>query len=110
VQTPRTMAQFFGERLRFDLQLIGSLQSDALHLKKILAEHVTEHGDRPASVLMLTGPEGDFTPAELEPGPQPRLPADYGLARLSFASRQRLSVASACSPTNCWRHDSANEM
>lgn len=50
---------------RFDLQLIGSLQSDALHLKQILAEHVAEHGDRPASVLMLIGPEGDFTPAEL---------------------------------------------
>lgn len=65
VATPRTIAQFFGERPRFDLQLIGSLQSDALHLKKILSEHVAEHGDRPASVLMLIGPEGDFTPAEL---------------------------------------------
>lgn len=65
VRTPRTMAQFFGERPRFDLQLIGSLQSDALHLKRILAEHVAEHGERPASVLMLIGPEGDFTPAEL---------------------------------------------
>ena len=65
VATPRTLAQFFGERSRFDLQLIGSLQSDALHLKKILGEHVAEHGDRPASVLMLIGPEGDFTPAEL---------------------------------------------
>ncbi|HSH38913.1 MAG TPA: 16S rRNA (uracil(1498)-N(3))-methyltransferase [Chthoniobacterales bacterium] len=65
VATPRTMAQFFSERPCFDLQLIGSLQSDAFHLKKILAEHVAEHGDRPASVLMLIGPEGDFTPAEL---------------------------------------------
>ena len=64
-ETPRTLAQFFGERPRFDLQLIGSLQSDALHLKQILAEHVAEHGDRPANVLMLIGPEGDFTPAEL---------------------------------------------
>ena len=65
VAPPRTMAEFFRERPRFDLQLIGSLQSDALHLKTILAEHVTEHGDRPASVFMLIGPEGDFTPAEL---------------------------------------------
>lgn len=65
VGVPRTLAQFFSERLRFDLQLIGSLQSDALHLKKILSEHVAEHSDRPASVLMLIGPEGDFTPAEL---------------------------------------------
>jgi 16S rRNA (uracil1498-N3)-methyltransferase len=60
-----SLPQFFKEHRRFDLQLIGSLQSDAVHLKKILAEYAAEHGDRPASVLMLVGPEGDFTPAEL---------------------------------------------
>jgi 16S rRNA (uracil1498-N3)-methyltransferase len=49
----------------FDLRLIGSLQPDALHLKKILAEHTNDHQQLPASVLMLIGPEGDFTPAEL---------------------------------------------
>jgi 16S rRNA (uracil1498-N3)-methyltransferase len=48
-----------------DLRLIGSLQSDAKHLKKILANYQNAHGHRPASVLMLVGPEGDFTPAEL---------------------------------------------
>ena len=47
------------------LSLIGSLQSDAQHLKKILTTFVQEHGDRPTHVLMLIGPEGDFTPAEL---------------------------------------------
>jgi 16S rRNA (uracil1498-N3)-methyltransferase len=65
VHVPQTMAQFFQQSRRFDLQLIGSLQSDAVHLKKILAEYSAEHGDRPTSVLMLVGPEGDFTPAEL---------------------------------------------
>jgi len=65
VQTPQSLAQFFQHPRRFDLQLIGSLQSDAIHLKKILADYSAEHGDRPASVLMLVGPEGDFTPAEL---------------------------------------------
>jgi 16S rRNA (uracil1498-N3)-methyltransferase len=65
VQAPQTMSQFFQQSRRFDLQLIGSLQSDAVHLKKILAEYSAEHGDRPATVLMLIGPEGDFTPAEL---------------------------------------------
>lgn len=65
VHVPQTMAQFFQQPRRFDLQLIGSLQSDAVHLKKILAEYLAEHGDRPTSVLMLVGPEGDFTPAEL---------------------------------------------
>jgi 16S rRNA (uracil1498-N3)-methyltransferase len=65
VETPQSLAQFFQEHRRFDLQLIGSLQSDAVHLKKILAEYCAEHGNRPVSVLMLVGPEGDFTPAEL---------------------------------------------
>lgn len=51
--------------VHFDLQLIGSLQPDAQHLKKILAEYSGSHGDRPKTVLMLVGPEGDFTPAEL---------------------------------------------
>jgi 16S rRNA (uracil1498-N3)-methyltransferase len=65
VQTPQPLAQFFQNHRGFDLQLIGSLQSDAVHLKKILAQFSTEHGDRPTNVLMLVGPEGDFTPAEL---------------------------------------------
>jgi len=65
VHAPQRISQFFAERRRFDLQLIGSLQSDAVHLKKILADYEHEHGDRPCSVLMLVGPEGDFTPAEL---------------------------------------------
>src|SRR5204862_5497815 len=48
-----------------DLRLIGSLQPDAQHFKKILADYSSEHQHRPRSVLMLVGPEGDFTPAEL---------------------------------------------
>jgi 16S rRNA (uracil1498-N3)-methyltransferase len=65
VQAARTLAQFFQDNRRFDLQLIGSLQSDAVHLKKILAQFSAEHRDRPTNVLMLVGPEGDFTPTEL---------------------------------------------
>jgi 16S rRNA (uracil1498-N3)-methyltransferase len=65
VRTPRKLSEFFAEGARFDLQLIGSLQSDARHLKKILADYSAEHRQLPTSVLMLVGPEGDFTPAEL---------------------------------------------
>src|SRR5262249_2795722 len=45
---------------QFDLRLIGSLQPDAVHLKRILGDHVDQHRDRPKSVLMMVGPEGDF--------------------------------------------------
>jgi 16S rRNA (uracil1498-N3)-methyltransferase len=66
VHTPRKLAEFFsGIEESFDLRLIGSLQPDAEHLKKILADYSREHESRPRGVLMLIGPEGDFTPAEL---------------------------------------------
>jgi 16S rRNA (uracil1498-N3)-methyltransferase len=79
VQTPRKLKEFFsvatGPRsvatshsdvpTTYDLRLIGSLQPDALHLKHILSEFRERHGDRPQNVLMMVGPEGDFTPAEL---------------------------------------------
>ena len=65
VHPPKKVRDFFNGAARHDLQLIGSLQSDAVHLKKVLTEYEDEHGGRPESVLMCIGPEGDFTPAEL---------------------------------------------
>src|SRR5881296_2446491 len=67
VRTPKKLAELFSMSAveSFDLRLIGSLQPDAQHLKKILADYASEHQHRPQSVLMLVGPEGDFTPAEL---------------------------------------------
>jgi 16S rRNA (uracil1498-N3)-methyltransferase len=66
VHAPKKLAEFFSTLdLPFDLRLIGSLQPDAQHLKRILKIYSSEHGDRARSVLMLVGPEGDFTPAEL---------------------------------------------
>jgi len=66
VHAPKKLAEFFSTPDQpFDLRLIGSLQPDAQQLKKILETYSGEHGDRPRSVLMLVGPEGDFTPAEL---------------------------------------------
>jgi 16S rRNA (uracil1498-N3)-methyltransferase len=66
VQTPKKLADFFSaSEQAFDLRLIGSLQPGAQHLKKILEIYSSEQGSRPRSVLMLVGPEGDFTPAEL---------------------------------------------
>src|SRR5216117_1863649 len=65
VHAPRKLAEFFATSATFDLHLIGSLQPGAQHLKRILADYSSEHQHLPESVLMLIGPEGDFTPAEL---------------------------------------------
>jgi 16S rRNA (uracil1498-N3)-methyltransferase len=73
VHVPRTPNDFFATAPAYDLRLIGSLQPGAIHLKKVLADYKREdEGDRggkgrarPASVLMVVGPEGDFTPAEI---------------------------------------------
>jgi 16S rRNA (uracil1498-N3)-methyltransferase len=69
VQVPQKLTQFFEahsqRQPQQQLRLIGSLQPDARHLKKILAEFSEQHRHLPASALMLVGPEGDFTPAEL---------------------------------------------
>lgn len=61
VHPPRSPEAFLAAAGRYDLRLIGSLQPGARHLKELLAELPA----RPASVLMLIGPEGDFTPAEI---------------------------------------------
>lgn len=68
VDKPVTVERFFqslpastgGETL----PLIASLQPDSRHFKKILAEHQEHHGCKPSTVIILVGPEGDFTPAE----------------------------------------------
>jgi 16S rRNA (uracil1498-N3)-methyltransferase len=65
VHAPQKLKDFFSHAGAVDLRLIGSLQPDAVHLKKILSDYVEQHRDRPKRVLMMVGPEGDFTPAEL---------------------------------------------
>ena len=66
VHPPKKLADFFSASEQpFDLRLIGSLQPDARNLKSILEMYLGQHTGRPRRVLMLVGPEGDFTPAEL---------------------------------------------
>jgi 16S rRNA (uracil1498-N3)-methyltransferase len=61
---PITPKQFFAELDHSELSLIASLQSDARSFKGVLANFQEQHGRRAKSVLILVGPEGDFTPAE----------------------------------------------
>ncbi len=59
IEPPRKATEFFANAGKFDLKLIASLQPGAQPLKQILPAQM------PASVLVLIGPEGDFTPAEI---------------------------------------------
>jgi 16S rRNA (uracil1498-N3)-methyltransferase len=59
IHAPRPARAFLEAPGQFDLKLIGSLQPGSKLLKDILGNL------RPATALILIGPEGDFTPAEL---------------------------------------------
>ena len=65
IHLPQTPKEFFHANPRFDLMLIASLQPDSLHFKKVLEEYYSAQNKKPANVLILVGPEGDFTPAEI---------------------------------------------
>jgi 16S rRNA (uracil1498-N3)-methyltransferase len=64
VSPPVTPKQFFTDFDRYDIALIASLQSDARSFKSALSDFRQQNGRRPKNVLVLIGPEGDFTPAE----------------------------------------------
>lgn len=66
VRKPISLRGFFNENPKFDLMLIASLQPDTKHLKTLLADYQQAHDRLPQSALVLIGPEGDFTPFEIE--------------------------------------------
>ena len=66
VSLPLTMeALLAAQAAAYELVIIASLQPGSRHLKALLEEHTAMRGKAPSSVLMLIGPEGDFTPAEI---------------------------------------------
>jgi 16S rRNA (uracil1498-N3)-methyltransferase len=65
IQPPRKLRDFLGALPNFDLKLIASLQPDAKPLKTILPGASALGHPGASSVLVLIGPEGDFTPAEI---------------------------------------------
>lgn len=61
----RTAKEFFNAAPGADIAAIGSLQAGSVPFRKLFGEFETVHGRRPTSAIMVVGPEGDFTPAEL---------------------------------------------
>jgi 16S rRNA (uracil1498-N3)-methyltransferase len=65
IQPPQPAHDFLASLPGYDLKLIASLEPDARPLKTILAGTQTLGYSDTFSVLLLIGPEGDFSPAEL---------------------------------------------
>ncbi len=62
VATPLSPKAFFAMGNRYDLMLIASLQPGAVPVKQAIGDHAPHALQK---VLVLVGPEGDFTPAEI---------------------------------------------
>ena len=65
IEPPVTPKQFLARKEKFELPLVASLQSDRRHPRECVREFKAAHGRLPASVCVWIGPEGDFTPAEI---------------------------------------------
>jgi 16S rRNA (uracil1498-N3)-methyltransferase len=65
VAPTQTLKEFLSHPPQVDLILIASLQPAARSIKEVLAEEQVKKGGLPRSVMILIGPEGDFTPAEM---------------------------------------------
>jgi 16S rRNA (uracil1498-N3)-methyltransferase len=65
VEEPLRPRDFFRNAARGSLNVIASLQPGSLQLRAVIDEFVSEHKARPTSAVIVIGPEGDFTPAEI---------------------------------------------
>ncbi len=66
VDEPITPREFLARGEKFDLPLVASLQEDSQHPRKYFSAFATEKRHKPESVCIWIGPEGDFSPAEME--------------------------------------------
>jgi 16S rRNA (uracil1498-N3)-methyltransferase len=66
IETPITLGEFLKRRDKFDLSLVGSLQKGRRHPRECFLEFQAKHKHLPQSVGVWIGPEGDFTPDELQ--------------------------------------------
>ena len=66
IEAPMTIEQYLARKEKFDLSLVGSLQSDRRPPRECLGGFQAKHGRLPQSVGIWIGPEGDFTLDELK--------------------------------------------
>jgi 16S rRNA (uracil1498-N3)-methyltransferase len=67
VEAPVTLEGFLSRKTdTFELPLLGSLQPEARHPRTYIESFTAKHGRLPKSAAIWIGPEGDFTPDEIQ--------------------------------------------
>ena len=66
IEAPVTIQEFLARGEKFDLALVGSLQTERRHPRDIFDEFQAANGRLPKSAAVWIGPEGDFTLDELQ--------------------------------------------
>lgn len=66
VAPARALEDWLRDREPTDLTLVASLHAGAVLPRVAIEGFARQYGRHPASIAILVGPEGDFTPAELE--------------------------------------------
>lgn len=66
VEAPQPIADYLGRGQAIELALVGSLQGERRHPRDWLSEFRKTHGRLPKSAAVWIGPEGDFSPAEMD--------------------------------------------
>ncbi len=65
IETPVTLKNHLARREKFDLPLIASLRDERRHPREIIRQFREEHQRAPTTACVWIGPEGDFSPAEI---------------------------------------------
>lgn len=66
IELPETLDECLARPEREELALVASLQRGSAHPRGVLQTFRAQHDRAPRAVSVWIGPEGDFTPAELE--------------------------------------------
>src|SRR5262249_49595771 len=66
VASPLTPREFASQAKNIECSIVGSLQPKALHPRECFVACRRKQGRIPHSACIWIGPEGDFTPTELE--------------------------------------------
>ena len=65
IEPPITPHEFLARNEQFDLPLAASLQGNTRHPREFITSHVQAQGRLPESLAVWIGPEGDFSPSEV---------------------------------------------